>query len=74
MGYWIYFSVATFVKNNGNKINVKEIIDLDNGSYNGNSYNINDDGWACPTPDNIIEGSPNNAISDSSVNVNINLG
>lgn len=73
------FIATTFVKNNGKKIDVKDLIDFDNEGFEG--FNLDpyeymtelDDLWTSPSPDGLLECGPRNAQSDSSVNVNINL-
>jgi len=71
------FIATTFVKNNGNKIAVKEIINCDVENFDkiiAGPYTYVTDmetGWRVPQPDTYLAGGP--LQSDSSVNVNINL-
>lgn len=73
------FMATTFVKNNGMKIDVRNVIDFDNDTFSGfqlDPYTYisdYDSGWRVPTPDILVDGKPDNAQVDSSVNVNINL-
>lgn len=73
------FLATTFVKNNGKKINVKNIIDFDDDSFQGLTINPYtyiseyEEGWRVPAAGSIVEGGDDSVQSDSSVNVNINL-
>jgi len=72
------FIATTFVRSDGGKIAVKELINCDVENYNriiAGPYTYTsdiDNGWRVPHPDSYL--SNGDLQGDSSVNVNINLG
>lgn len=73
------FIATSFIKNNGERIELKPIINCDVEGYEKiveNDYTYITDyenGWMVPSQDGILEGDSDNVQADSSVNVNINI-